>query len=70
MPSESHGAWCQSKLAATSQVLHVWAAVEVCVVLGGSWIVIRGVISRRTIVITHIRGLITPLATTHEPPRC
>ena len=38
--------------------------------LGGSWIVIRGVISRRTIVITHIRGLITPLATTHEPPRC
>ena len=27
------------------------------------------VISRGTIVITHIRGLITPLTTTHEPPR-
>ena len=36
--------------------------------LGGSWAVISGVISRVTIVITHIRGLITPLITTHEPP--
>ena len=27
-----------------------------------------GVISRVTIVITHIRGLITPLITAHEPP--
>ena len=27
--------------------------------LGGSWVVISGVISRVTIVITHIRGLIT-----------
>ena len=26
------------------------------------------VISRVTILITHIRGLITPLITTHEPP--
>ena len=33
--------------------------------LGGSWVVIIGVISRVTI---HIRGLITPLITTHEPP--
>ena len=32
--------------------------------LGGSWVVI----SRVTILITHIRGLITPLITTHEPP--
>ena len=37
-------------------------------VLGGSWVVTSGVISRVTIVITHIRGLITPLITTHEPP--
>ena len=37
-------------------------------VLGGSWVVISGVISRVTIVITHIGGLITPLITTHEPP--
>ena len=36
--------------------------------LGGSWVVRSGVISRVTIVITHIRGLITPLITTHEPP--
>ena len=36
-------------------------------VVGGSWVVISGVISRVTIIITHIRGLITPLVTTHEP---
>ena len=36
--------------------------------LGGSWVVISRVISRVTIPITHIRGLITPLKTTHEPP--
>ena len=29
---------------------------------------ISGVISRVSILITHIRGLITPLITTHEPP--
>ena len=39
--------------------------------LGGSWVVITGVIIRVTILITHIRGPITPLITTHEPPsRC
>ena len=36
--------------------------------LGGSWVVISGAISKVTIIITHIRGLITPLTTTHEPP--
>ena len=36
--------------------------------LGGSWVAISGVISRVAIVITHIRGLIAPLTTTHEPP--
>ena len=36
--------------------------------VGGSWVVISGVISRITLVITRIRGLITPLTTTHEPP--
>ena len=35
--------------------------------LGGSWVAISGVISRVTIIITQIRGLITPLITTHEP---
>ena len=36
---------------------------------GDSWVVISGVISRVTIVITHIRGGITLLIiTTHEPP--
>ena len=29
---------------------------------------ISGVVSGVTILLTHIRGLITPLITTHEPP--
>ena len=29
--------------------------------LGGSWVVVRGLIISVTIVITHIQGLITPL---------
>ena len=41
----------------------VWGAL-----LGGSWIVINGLISRVTILISHIRGLITPPITTREPP--
>ena len=36
--------------------------------LGGSWVVISGVISRVTMVIAPIKGLITPFITTHEPP--
>ena len=36
--------------------------------LGGSWVVISRVISRITMVITYIGGLIAPLITTHEPP--
>ena len=36
--------------------------------LGGSKVVVSRVISRVTILITHIRGLITSLITTHEPP--
>ena len=31
-------------------------------------ILISRVLSRVTILITHIRGLLTPLTTTHEPP--
>ena len=37
-------------------------------ILGGSWLVISGVLSTVTILITHTKGLITPLITTHEPP--
>ena len=37
-------------------------------VLGGSWVGISRVITRVTILITLIRGLLTPLITTHEPP--
>ena len=37
-------------------------------ILAGSWVVISRAISRITRVITYIRGLITPLTTTHEPP--
>ena len=36
--------------------------------LGGSWVVISRVVSRVTILITHIKGLISPFITTHEPP--
>ena len=36
--------------------------------LGGSWVVISRGLSKVTILITHIRGLITPLITTHGPP--
>ena len=36
-------------------------------ILGGSWVVISRVISRITLVVTYIKGLITPLLTTHEP---
>ena len=35
---------------------------------GGSWVVISGVICRVSVVTTHVRGLITILITTHEPP--
>ena len=35
---------------------------------GGSGVVLRGVPSRTSVVIIHIRGLITRLKTTHEPP--
>ena len=37
-------------------------------ILGGSWVVIGRVVSRVATIMTHIRGLITPLITTHEPP--
>ena len=36
--------------------------------LGGSWVVISGVISPLIWVITIVTLLITPLITTHEPP--
>ena len=45
----------------------IWQHLEVPI-FAGSWVDISGVISRVTIIITHIRGLITPLITTHEPP--
>ena len=39
------------------------------VVLGGSWVVISRVTSGMTILMTHIRRLVTLLIiTTHEPP--
>ena len=37
-------------------------------ILGGSWVVRSGVISRVTVLITHIKGLITLHISTHEPP--
>ena len=38
------------------------------VLLGGSWAVTCGAIGRVTVLITHIRGLMTPLIIAHEPP--
>ena len=43
----------------------VWSAGAI---LRGSWVVISGGISRVTIHITHVSGLVTPLITPHEPP--
>ena len=37
------------------------------ILLGGSWVVISGVMTRLTILITLIGGLITPLIPSHEP---
>ena len=34
--------------------------------LGGSWVVISRITSRVTLLIIHIRGLLTPLITTHS----
>ena len=41
--------------------------MEVESLLGGSWVAIGGVRSKVTLVITHIRGLISPLITTRKP---
>ena len=58
----------EEDMAATRCLRERLAALCLSAVLGGSWAVISRVISRVTILITHIRGLITPLMTTHEPP--
>ena len=63
--SEGASAW--SRVASWPARYHLRRASAGCFshALGGSWVVISGVISRVTI---HIRGLITLLITTHEPP--
>ena len=50
---------------AQPSALSVWAKG---ILLGGSWVVISGVVSRVTILITHIRGLITLLKATLKTP--
>ena len=45
-----------------------WSFARPGFLVGGLWVVISGVISKVTIVITHIRGLMALLITTHEPP--
>ena len=42
--------------------------MDIPTVLGGSWVVISGVISPLIWVITIVTLLRTPLVTTHEPP--
>ena len=51
-------------------IIIIVITVIIIQVLGGSWVVtsISGVVSRITIVIAHIMGLVTPRITTHEPP--
>ena len=44
--------------------VNIWGFAGLHSLLAGSWVVIN----RVTILITHIRGLITPLITTPEPP--
>ena len=46
----------------------VWGLRVQGLLLGGSWVVTSGVISRLIWVITIVTLLITPLMTTHEPP--
>ena len=36
--------------------------------MGGSWVVVIGLVIRATIIIKRIRGLMTALITTREPP--
>ena len=58
-----YGSWQEAQVA--------WELLlTACVrdLLAGSWLAIGRVISRVTIGITHIRGLITPLVATHAPP--
>ena len=45
-----------------------WGWAKTDGLLGGSWVVIRGVISPLVCVITIVTLLITPLRTTHAPP--
>ena len=47
---------------------HVEKDLQCSLSPGGSWVLISRVISRVTILNTHIKGLITPRVTTHEPP--
>ena len=42
--------------------------IWVLITISYPWVVISRVIDRVTILITRIKGLITPLTTTHEPP--
>ena len=64
------GKGVQSNVGTTArcETLSPWHSALRSALLGGPWVVISGVISRVTILITHISGLITPLPTTHEPP--
>ena len=45
-----------------------WKTTGFGVLRRGPWAIIGGVRSRVTIILTRIRGLITPLVTAHEPP--
>ena len=67
-PSKKTRAWCILYFSFINSQVKNTLGPTPKPLLGGSWVVISGVISRVTMLITHIRGLINPFITTHEPP--
>ena len=60
----------QNKTSSDENDYRIATSDAIAALLGGSWVVISRFISisRATILLSHIRGLITPLNTTPEPP--
>ena len=66
LKAQESGVWGGRELCIKK--LHTGHRGEACApLLGGLWVVLSRVTSRVTILITHIRGCVTSLMTTHEP---
>ena len=59
---------CKDQLQLADHLIRELITRILVALLGGSWVVLSGVIIKVTILITHMKGLITLLITTHEPP--